>query len=148
MYEHVKTNRDWGEVAISASKEPNPSFVCDEGKEVVAITIDIHMKNIAICVTPAYGSLENAPVKKKTGFLILGLFIATSTAGKTSGKGYILQGGLNAWLGLKALPVPGEQNANGKLFQIFLEENKLRCENSLALSKWNQGEHNWFLCCV
>ena len=96
------------------------------------------MQNIAICGTSAYGPLENAPVQKKTAFLILELFVATSTEGKTSGEGYILQGGLNAWLGPKALPVPGDtrdQNADGKLFQIFSEENKLRCENSLPLSE-------------
>ena len=93
------------------------------------------MQNIAICGTSAYGPLENAPVQKKTAFLILELFVATSTEGKTSGEGYILQGGLNAWLGPKALPIPGEQNVNEKSFQIFSEENKLRCENSLALSE-------------
>ena len=55
---------------------------------------------------------------------------------RTSGKGLILQGDLNSWLGPKNLP--GDlrpQNGNGRLFQNFLEENKLTCVNSLPLTK-------------
>ena len=66
------------------------------GKGAYLYGVYIHMQNIAICGTSAYGPLENAPVQKKTAFLILELFVATSTEGKTSGEGYILQGGLNA----------------------------------------------------
>ena len=47
-----------------------------------------------------------------------------------------MQGDLNAWLGPRLLQGDTrELNANGKLFQKFLEENDLKCVNSLPLTK-------------
>ena len=40
----------------------------DGGEEVEALTVDIHMQNISVCVTYAYGPLEIANVLKKTAF--------------------------------------------------------------------------------
>ena len=43
---------------------------------------------------------------------------------KSYGKGYVIQGDLNAWLGPKILPHDlHEQNRNGALFEKFLKEN-------------------------
>ena len=54
----------------------------------------------------------------------------------TCGKGFILQGDLNAWLGSDLLPGDQKpQNQNGRLFQEFLKENRLTCVNSLPLKK-------------
>ena len=54
---------------LSASKEVNPTFYWDEGEEVEAITVTIHLKGIAISVTSAYGPLENALSQKKKAIL-------------------------------------------------------------------------------
>ena len=53
---------------MCALKKLNPSFVCDGGEEVAAVSLDIHMQNKSVCVTSAYGPLENAPLLKKTSF--------------------------------------------------------------------------------
>ena len=45
-YEHIRSSRDGGGIALSALKELNPSFVCDGGEDVKAITVDIHLQNI------------------------------------------------------------------------------------------------------
>ena len=50
-YENLRSNREGGGVALSALKELNPAFVCDGGKEVEAITVDIQLKTISISVT-------------------------------------------------------------------------------------------------
>ena len=55
---------------------------------------------------------------------------------KNQGKGFILQGDLNAWLGPEIIPKdPRKENKNGKLMAIFLKENKLTVVNSLDLCK-------------
>ena len=47
------------------------------------------------------------------------------------GKGFILQGDLNSWLGNKIIPIdPRKQNENGKLMEAFLLRNHLAVVNS------------------
>ena len=40
-YEHLRSNREGGGVALSASKELNQTFLCDGGEDVEAITVII-----------------------------------------------------------------------------------------------------------
>ena len=55
---------------------------------------------------------------------------------KNEGRGFILQGDMNSWLGLKIIPDDTrEQNKNGKMFEAFLKSNKLTVVNSLPLCK-------------
>ena len=55
---------------------------------------------------------------------------------KARGKGYILQGDLNAILEPELLPGDcHSQNRNEKLFSCFLKDNNLVCVNSLPLTK-------------
>ena len=133
-FENVRHSKEGGGVAISVLKELQPTFVSDGGKDVEAVTIDIHVKNMAISITSAYGPQENAlNVKKKAFWEYLH---AEAHRAKTYGKGYILQGDLNAWLGDKILPKDlNGQNKNGKLFENFLKENKLSCVNSLPFTQ-------------
>ena len=52
------------------------------------------------------------------------------------GKGFILQGDLNAWLGKKIIKNdPRDQNKNGKLMEDFVERNELTVVNSLSICK-------------
>ena len=66
IYEHNRKNRDSGGVALSALKELNPVYVCGGGENAEAVTIDIHLKTMAISVTSAYGPQNNAPDVKKS----------------------------------------------------------------------------------
>ena len=43
-YEHVRTNKEGGGVALSAHKDLQPTFISDGGKGVEAIPVDIHLK--------------------------------------------------------------------------------------------------------
>ena len=52
-YENLRSNKDGCGVALSALKELSPAFVCDGGNNVEAITVDIHLKNMALSVTSA-----------------------------------------------------------------------------------------------
>ena len=65
-YENLRSSREGGGVALSAIKELNPAFVCDGGQEVEAITVDIHLKTMALSVTCAYGPQNNALESKKS----------------------------------------------------------------------------------
>ena len=133
-YEHLRSVREGGGVALSASKELNPTFLCDGGEEVESITVSIHLKGMEVSVTSAYGPLENALTQKKKAFW--SYLSEQAKQARASGKGFIVQGDLNSWLGPKHLPGDTRpQNVNGKLFQIFLNENKLICVNSLPLTK-------------
>ena len=59
IYEHLRSNREGGGVALRASKELNPAFVSDGGEEAEAVTVTIHLKGMAMNVISAYGPLEN-----------------------------------------------------------------------------------------
>ena len=101
-YENIRSNREGGGVALSALKELNPAFVCDGGKEVEAITVDIQLKTISISVTSAYGPQNSDLESKKKDFW---LYLSDQAQrAKASGKGFILQGDLNSWLGSELLP--------------------------------------------
>ena len=133
-YEHNRKNRDGGGVALSALKELNPAFVCDGGEDAEAVTVDIHLKSMAISVTSAYGPQNNAPDTKKAAFW--NYLSEQAYRSKSCGKGFILQGDLNSWLGSDLLPGDKKpKNNNGRLFESFLEDNKLTCVNSLPITK-------------
>ena len=133
-YEHLRSDREGGGVALCASKDLNPTFLCDGGDAVEAITVTIHLKGMKINVTSAYGPLENALTQKKLAFW--SYLSEQAQQARPSGTGFIVQGDLNSWLGPQLLPGDTRpQNGNGKLFQKFLEGNKLICVNSLPLTK-------------
>ena len=98
---------------MSALKVLTPEFISDGGEGVEAVTIEIHVKNMAISVTSAYGPQESAPVETKTAFW---KHLSEEAQGcSAQGKGFILQGDLNAWLGPKLIPGDNHgQNQNGK----------------------------------
>ena len=84
---------------MSARTELKPAFISDGGDEVEAITVEIHLKNIIVSVTSAYGPQESDHIEKKTKFWHY--LSNEASKAKSYGKGYILQGDLNAWLGQK-----------------------------------------------
>ena len=67
--ENFRSNKEGGGVALSALKELSPAFVCDGGNNVEAITVDIHLKTMALSVTSAYGPQNNALESKTKAFL-------------------------------------------------------------------------------
>ena len=72
-------------------------------------------------------------IRKKTFWLYLS---NEASKAKKYGKGFVLQGDLNAWLGPKLIKGDvHEQNRNGKLFSLFFKEKSLVCVNSLPLTK-------------
>ena len=101
-YEQLRSNSEGGGVALCALKELNPAFVCDGGEEVEAITVDIHLKAMGISVTSAYGPQNSALGTKKLAFWTY--LTEQSNRAKSTGKGFILQGDLNCWLGSELLP--------------------------------------------
>ena len=88
---------------------------------------------MTLSVISAYGPQESATTERKIVFWTY--LTEEAHRAKSQGKGLILQGDLNAWLG--PLMIKGdlhEQNRNGKLFSSFLKENNLTCVNSLPLT--------------
>ena len=67
-YEHLRSQGDGGGLALCARKEPNPAFTRDGGEEVEALSIDIHINQMTISRTNAYGPQENASIDKKRAF--------------------------------------------------------------------------------
>ena len=64
-YEDIRSKTQGGGVALSALKSLQPAFISDGGDAAEAITVDIHVKNMIITVTSAYGPQESASVEKK-----------------------------------------------------------------------------------
>ena len=88
----------------------------------------------ALSVTSAQGPQNNALERQKKS--ILSYLSEQAQRAEAYGKGFILQEDLNSWLGSELLPGDTKpQNKNGKMFQSFLEENKLICANSLPFTK-------------
>ena len=121
-------------MTISARADLKPALVRNGGDIVEAITIDIHVKQMTISCTNAYEPQENAKASKKKVFWEF--LEQEACRARTEGKGFILQGDLNAWLGPEILPGDiRKQNANGKLFAQFVTNNKLTIVNSLPICK-------------
>ena len=119
VYEKVRNTKIGGGVAIAAKKDLNPVLISEGDDDVEAITIDIHPKNIVISCTSAYGPQQRDTIEKKTKFWEFLDKMADNSW--DSGKGFYLQGDLNAWLGDGLIPGdPHKQNENGKLFHNFL----------------------------
>ena len=119
-YEHHRTDRGGGGLAISAKRDLNPALVRDGGEQVEALTIDIHVKNMAISKKIEFWSFLEEEAVRARG----------------EGKGFLLQGDLNCWLGPEILPGDiRKQNNNGRLFAQFVEKNNLTIVNSLPLCK-------------
>ena len=133
-YEHLRSQKEGGGVALCARKDLSPTFVSDGGDNVEAITVNIHLKGITISVTSAYGPQESDNIEKKNAFWTY--LSDEACRAKTSGNGYVLQGDLNAWMGPKL--IKGDvrpQNRNGKLLAEFVKTNNLTCVNSLKLTE-------------
>ena len=134
-YEHLRTEKTAGGGLYMAFKtDLNPALARDGGEEVEAITVDISIKKMQIVCTTAYGPQEKDPREKKD---IFWQFLEEEAKrAKHEGKGFILQGDLNSWLGNKYIPKdPRKQNENGKLFAGFIERNQLTVVNGLDLCK-------------
>ena len=106
----------------------------DGGDTVEALSVDIHLKEITISFNTAYRPQESDKIEKKKLFWEYLTEMAVSA--KEEGKGFILQGDLNAWLGLNIIQGDKrEQNKNGKMFEEFFNTNKLTVVNSLPICK-------------
>ena len=115
VYEKVRETKAGGGVAIAAKKDLNPILISEGDKDVEVISIDIHPKNMVISCTSAYGPQQRDSIEKKTKFWTYLDKIADSAWDE--GKGFYLQGDLNAWLGSEIIKGdPHKQNENGKLF--------------------------------
>ena len=55
IYEKVRETKGGGGVAIAAKKDLNPVLISEGDKDVEAITIDIHPKNMVISCISSYG---------------------------------------------------------------------------------------------
>ena len=88
-YEHIRSNKEGGGVALSACKDLQPTFISDGGEGVEAITVDIHLKEISISVISAYGPQESDCIEKKTMFWKY--LTDQATRAKLGGNGFILQ---------------------------------------------------------
>ena len=134
IFDKVRMNKKGGGVAVAAKTDLNPVLVSEAEGDIDAITVDICTKNINISCTSAYGPQTTANIDAKTNFWNYLSNVALSA--RNAGKGFILQGDLNATLGPSI--VPGDlhqQNENGKLFEEFMLQKNLTVVNSLSLCK-------------
>ena len=134
-YEHLRTEKTAGGGLYMAVKtELNPVLARDGGEDVEAIAVDISIKKMLIVCATAYGPQEKDPREKKDRFW---QFLEEEAKhADLEGKGFILQGDLNSWLGNTYIPKdPRKQNENGKLMEEFIERNQLTVVNGLSLCK-------------
>ena len=120
IYEKVRDTKEGIGVAIAAKKVLNPVLISEGEDDIETISIDIHPSKMVISCTSAYGPQQRDSLEKKSRFWEY-LDKVTDVAWK-EGKGFYLQGDLNAWLGSDIIPGdPNIQNENGKLFNGFLK---------------------------
>ena len=131
----VRESKGGGGVAIAAKKDLNPVLILEGDKDVEAITIDIHPKNLVISCNSAYGQQQKENIEKKSTFWTFSDKIADNAWDE--GKGFYLQGDLNAWFGSGIIiGDPHEQNENGKMFHNFLLRHpQLSVANYLPICK-------------
>ena len=139
VYEHTRTSNKGGGLAICVLKDLNPAFIRDGGEVAEALTVNIHLKNITISCNTAYGPQESAPIQKKNEFW--SYLQEECERARNEGKGFLLQGDLNAWLGPHILESDTKpQNLNGKMLVKFVENNCLTIVNCLPIC---QGTKTW-----
>ena len=132
LYEHLRSEGGGGGLAFFARKDLNPALLRDGGDEADTITVDIHVQKMTISCTNAYGPQETAKTKTKDDFWKY-LDDDAKRADK-DGKGFLLQGDMNSWLGPKMIPGDKrKQNNNGKRFAMFVKSNNLTVVNSLSI---------------
>ena len=103
-----------GGILLAIVKDLSPALVRDGGHHVEAITVDINVKKMQITCVTAYGPQEKDTSEKKDSFWQY--LEEDAMSANTEGKGFMLRGDLNAWLGSKLLPNdPRQQNENGRL---------------------------------
>ena len=123
-----------GGILLAVLQELSPALVRDGGEDVEAVTVVINVKKMQIVCTSAYGPQENDSIEKNTRFWEY--LDEDAKSAENEGKGFILQGDLNSWLGKTHIKKDHrEQNENGKLMADFLERNQLTVVNSLNLCK-------------
>ena len=123
IFHKVRMYKKDGGVAVTAKPELNPVLVSEAEGDIY--TADINTKNICISCTSAYGPQATATTDAETDFWSY-LSNAASSA-RNAGKGFILQGDLNATL--RPCIIPGD------LKVFFLSQNNLTVVNSLSLCK-------------
>ena len=139
IYEHTRTEKEGGGLAICALKSLNPAFIRDGGEVVEALTVNIHVKNITISCNTAYGPQESSHIQKKNDFW--NYLQEECDRAKNEGNGFLIQGDLNSWLGPDIIKSDNKpQNQNGKLLVNFVKNNQLTIVNSLPLCK---GTTTW-----
>ena len=135
IYENVRGKSCGGGVMIAAKKCLNPVLVAEGDEETEAITIEIHPTKLVVSCTSAYGpQLGDSPEKKRKFWKYLD---DAADVAWQNGKGFYLQGDLNAWLGHGVIPCdPRPHNSNGTLFYNFLNRHpQLKVLNSMPLCK-------------
>ena len=135
VYEHLRTEKTaGGGLLLAIMQELSPALVRDGGDLVEALTVDITVKKMQIACTTAYGPQEKDSMDKEAKFW--DYLDEEAKRAEMEGKGFILQGDLNSWIGktyIKEDPRP--QNENGKMMADFLNRNDLIVVNSLELCK-------------
>ena len=101
VYEHLRSEKSaGGGIMMAILTELNPLLVRDGGVDVEALTVNISVKKMQILCNTAYGPQEKDPkIKKKEMFWQY--LDEEAKRAEEEGKGFILQGDLNAWHGKK-----------------------------------------------
>ena len=135
IYEHLRTEKTaGGGVLMAVIQELSPALVRDGGDSVEAVTVDINVKKNANCLHICLWTTGKRIIGKKKKFW--DYLDEDARRAENEGKGFILQGDLNAWLGKTHIQKDHrQQNENGKLMSDFLERNQLTVVNSLDLCK-------------
>ena len=131
----MRTNKDGGGgLALGCSIKLSPVLTRSGGDEVEAITVNIRIQKINSSCCTAYGPQNSDKVEKKDIFWEY--LDEEAKLAEREGKGFLLQGDLNSWLGSDIIANdPRPQNNNGKRFSTFLQYNNLTVVNALKSCK-------------
>ena len=135
VFEHIRTSQNGGGgLAMGCSTNLSPVLTRHGGDEAEALTVNIKIQKMNILCCTAYGPQNNDSSENKDRFWQY--IDEEAKQAENDGKGFLLQGDLNAWLGGENIPNdPRPQNDNGKRFKNLLSSNNLTVVNALNCCK-------------
>ena len=84
---------------MGCSTKLSPVLTRNGGDEAEALTVDLRLNKITILCCTAYGPQNNDLVEKKEN--VWQYIDEEAKQAESEGKGFLLQGDLNAWLAVK-----------------------------------------------
>ena len=103
VFEHIRSSQNGGGgLSMGCSTKLSPVLTRHGGDEAKALTVNLRINKMNISCCTAYGPQNNDLLENKDNFWQY--IDEEAKLAERDGKGFLLQGDLNAWLGSETIP--------------------------------------------